>query len=274
MIFCTRPKSKLAMKTRPAGWRPLVLRWRRRDLRSISKADRVTSPVSFSYFPQVHLHFTTFVNKLDQRLNVQTSVNRRRVLSQSYCVTQMNTNFAPRHINRNLSKHNTFFYASKPGAPIPKQIQQPRPSVSLKSVSPLLFHTRHAELVNVFKTQSLIREHRSQILSFRSTSRETVLKPAPRIYLDRGEELVWRRTPRRTTINEDAPLANSTETTYQQTVRTPTIETYVQSTPPANTQTTPQQLPKLDPALLDRLTDDVIRRVEKRALIERQRRGL
>jgi hypothetical protein len=30
----------------------------------------------------------------------------------------------------------------------------------------------------------------------------------------------------------------------------------------------------LDPALLDRLTDDVIRRVEKRVRIERERRGL
>jgi hypothetical protein len=30
----------------------------------------------------------------------------------------------------------------------------------------------------------------------------------------------------------------------------------------------------LDPALLDRLTDDVIRRVERRVRIERERRGV
>jgi hypothetical protein len=34
------------------------------------------------------------------------------------------------------------------------------------------------------------------------------------------------------------------------------------------------QITKLDPAVLDRLTDDVIGRVEKRMRIERQRRGL
>ena len=34
------------------------------------------------------------------------------------------------------------------------------------------------------------------------------------------------------------------------------------------------QVTKLDPGVLDRLTDDVIRRVEQRMRIERERRGL
>jgi hypothetical protein len=35
-----------------------------------------------------------------------------------------------------------------------------------------------------------------------------------------------------------------------------------------------QTVMKLDPALVDRLADDVIRRVERRVRIERERRGL
>jgi hypothetical protein len=39
-------------------------------------------------------------------------------------------------------------------------------------------------------------------------------------------------------------------------------------------RTTPLQFGDLDASLLDRLTDDVIRRVERRVRIERERRGL
>jgi hypothetical protein len=37
---------------------------------------------------------------------------------------------------------------------------------------------------------------------------------------------------------------------------------------------TAPQITRIDPGLLDRLTDDVIRRVEQKIRIERQRRGL
>jgi hypothetical protein len=43
---------------------------------------------------------------------------------------------------------------------------------------------------------------------------------------------------------------------------------------PAIERAAAPQVAKLDPGLLDRLTDDVIRRVEQRMRIERQRRGL
>ncbi|HSK62747.1 MAG TPA: hypothetical protein VK893_02865 [Pyrinomonadaceae bacterium] len=106
-----------------------------------------------------------------------------------------------------------------------------------------------------------------------SAQRETLVKQA-QIFRERAEELVWRRAQPRTTVIEDASVANITEPTNRQTVRTPTAETHVQRASATSTQATPQQLPQLDPGLLDRLTEDVIRRVEKRALIERQRRGL
>ena len=263
------------IKNRVSGWRPLVLHWRRRRvLRPILRTDRVTSlVVSQSYFPQIHFHFTTQVRNQYQRLGVQTTVKRNRVLFESRWVTQINTN--------STDHTNTLFFAS----PIQKRFHESRASASFTSVFPTRQSTRHAELTKVFKTHSLVREQRSQVLSFRS-ERETLLKTAE-FYFNRAEELIWRREQLRTTAVEDAPVSRNLETSYRQLVRTPTptVETtHVQSAPatttPAtstqttSTQTTAQQLPKLDPVLLDRLTDDVIRRVEKRALIERQRRGL
>ena len=59
------------IKNRATGWRPLVLYWRRRRvLRPILEKDRVSSPAAISYFPQIHMHFTTQLN----------TVNRERVL--------------------------------------------------------------------------------------------------------------------------------------------------------------------------------------------------
>jgi hypothetical protein len=85
-----------------------------------------------------------------------------------------------------------------------------------------------------------------------------------RTQFDRAEELVWR----------DVTVANVTQTTNQKPVGAPTVSTHAESASSSSNKLTPQQITKLDPGLLDRLTDDVIRRVEKRARIERQRRGL
>ena len=273
------------IKNRARSWRPLVLHWRRRrSVRPISKVDRVSSPVSISYFPQIHLHFTTHLTQNHSssltRVSAGPTVNRERVLRECRLETRMNTDKEPRfpvayrplrirYVNTpTFSKHVNFYALTIPSAPIPNQIQQPRASVSLKSVSSLALHTRHAELTKVFRTHSHISERRTQVLSYRSASHETIFKT------DRAEELVWRRTQPRTTVIEDVPVANVTQSTQQQTVRTPAVSTHVQSATASSTQTTPPQITKLDPGLIDRLTDDVIRRVEKRALIERQRRGL
>src|SRR5918996_46484 len=243
-MICTRRKSKPGMNKRRTGWVPLVLRWRRRDLRPISRLDRVTSLVSLSYFPQIHFHFTTQVSNQYQRLAVQTTVNRNRMLFESYWGTQIYADKArePRsayHARINyisspkFSKHSALYVSSKRSAPILKQIHQPRASASFTSVFPTLLNTRREESTKVYKSHSLTREQRSQILSFRSAQRETLVK-STNIYFDRGEKLVWRRTPPRTTVIEDVPVANITETTNRQPVRTPTVETHVQSASATN----------------------------------------
>jgi hypothetical protein len=128
-------------------------------------------------------------------------------------------------------------------------------------------NTNRQELIQTLKEHSHLREHehRSQLLSFRSTSHENRVKTS-RTQFHRAEELVWR----------DAPVPTVAQTTNQNPVGAPTVSTHAQtaSSSSSSTQIPQQQITKLDPGLVDRLTDDVIRRVEKRARIERQRRGL
>lgn len=272
----------MILSTRRKGWIPLVLRWRRRrDLRPIFKAARVTTRVSMSFFPSVHFHYTTYVSNRNhvqhavQRIFSATTVKRERVLVERRYYSQMNTNLIQR-INQistqRSSKHVSLFAWSKERAPIPVPIQQPRQSASFTSPF-LTLNIRRVERTAISQTHSHIRQHHSQTQSFRS-ERDTLVKSA-QIYFNRAEELVWRRTLPRTTTTENVVETNNPETTYRQTVRpAAAVETHVQTAAPTSNPTTPQQITSFDPRLLDRLTDDVIRRVEKRALVERQRRGL
>ena len=89
---------------------------------------------------------------------------------------------------------------------------------------------------------------------------------------DRPAELVWRRPQIQQAITavgspEAAALIPSTPIVGSTTEVT-------RSKPVALEQTAVLATTKIDPALLDRLTDDVIRRVDQRMRIERQRRGL
>ena len=255
------------IKNRAFGWRPLVLYWRRRDSRRpLAKTDRVMSSVSLSYFPQIHLHTTC--------VNIQ---NRERVLLERRFGTRIYTDKSQ---TRLIEHHHHYLSSSKHSALI-RQIQQLRTGASIKSVFTVFRNTRREELVKVSRTERYLREYQSQVrsthttqrLSFRSAQKETLVK-STQVYFDRAEELVWRRNQPRTLASEDAPVEQNTEITQRPTVRTPATTTHAQSVSASSVQTTPQQITKFDPNLLDRLTDDVIRRVEKRALVERQRRGL
>jgi hypothetical protein len=91
---------------------------------------------------------------------------------------------------------------------------------------------------------------------------------------DRAEELVWRRKLPAKRIDE-----LETEPERSGSFRRPavhslaTMEEPVGASPQiAKAEAAP--VATLDPSVLDRLTDDVIRRVEQRIRIERERRGL
>jgi hypothetical protein len=100
------------------------------------------------------------------------------------------------------------------------------------------------------------------------------LKKSTRIFPDTSEDLVWRRNPPPATNSEIRSNLNTAGVVEPRSVNTTGDDAPAGTVSPSINRTQPQPITKLDPALVDRLTDDVIRRVEQRARIERQRRGL
>ena len=278
---------------RTNGWRQLSLRWRqRRTTRPNLKADHARTLVTILSFPQVHFHFATHVSSVNARRSVfrAATIHRERVVWDRSWTNTVIGSTQPRsayHTTRidytreaPLLKLNNEKAEPLPSsrffAPIAKQFAAPRRDSFVSPVPATLRTSTHREeLTRSFKTYWRTYEHRSRVFSQRLPEHYTYALAGPtertRIQFDRPEELVWRRVPP-TTVNEDVHHANTSDSTQRQPVRI--VETPAQQFSTPTVRTTQTQITKIDPALLDRLTDDVIRRVEKRARIERQRRGL
>ena len=98
-------------------------------------------------------------------------------------------------------------------------------------------------------------------------------KPQP-VQFDRTEELVWRRAGNRSTEIIDPESRQEFSNSSAQPPSRSFQKEEAAHTPTSFAQPAVQQITKLDPSVLDRLTDDVIRKVEQRVRIERERRGL
>lgn len=295
MILCTR-KRKFGPRNPAAGWRPLVLHWRRRrQPRSPAQTVRVMQSRQVFYFPQVHLHFTTLPGG-PQRQSLATRILR------TVRTIKKQRDMLDRKWTRIVTHNNTL--QTRDGNPLPMGIYAPdasRPKYLLQTAttralfvnkstshqtthdqkffaSTIKLQTRHEQ---VSLSRTFLRAREEAPLPRRSAPRESPVFPSSpnktsrQFQFGNSEELVWRRKPQHTTASEDSPIANTKEIASRQSLlRTNTATTHAPSAAPQSNQTTPQQLTKLDPGLLDRLADDVIRRVEKRARIERDRRGL
>jgi len=156
-----------------------------------------------------------------------------------------------------------------------------RPLMSLQMPSAVRPNAQRNEQTRPFKTHAPIQHHWLQLWSIRPSGMgNEVSLPAPerrpsQSHFDRIEELVWRRVTRTATdVAERARDSESSESYVRTPVRSLSGEEPASNLSPRGERASPQQLTQLDPAMLDRLTDDVIRRVEQRVRIERQRRGL
>ena len=89
---------------------------------------------------------------------------------------------------------------------------------------------------------------------------------------DRAETLVWRRA--RPSNSVEATEQRSSDSSPSSLGHANSHVDSARSISSSMTQASVSQITKMDPGLLDRLTDDVIRRVDQRMRIERQRRGL
>jgi len=132
-----------------------------------------------------------------------------------------------------------------------------------------------------FQTQSRIWQHWHQVFSLRPS--KPSIKAFPRapepqglkFQFERPEELVWRRMlrPAKTIDQFEQPSAVSDFSRRTPGNFSPAQEAELKVSP-AIEKAAAVQVTTLDPSVLDRLTDDVIRRVEQRGRIERERRGL
>jgi hypothetical protein len=150
-----------------------------------------------------------------------------------------------------------------------------------KFINPVPHRASERRALQFLQTRSQIWQHWHQISSLRRRefsdpfpAREHESRPL-QFPSDRPEELVWRRVlPTPTNSVENRPGLELSESSSRPQVRSPPSHESALGMTPVHERAAATQITRLDPAVLDRLADDVIRRVEKRVRIERQRRGL
>jgi len=106
---------------------------------------------------------------------------------------------------------------------------------------------------------------------FSSIRKET--KPV-RAQFERPAEFVWRRVPPTPTEGSGTADRQQFLSSYEPPALYRLQSPESAPVPPSFEQQAVPQAANLDPRVLDRLTDYVIRRVEQRVRIERERRGL
>jgi hypothetical protein len=288
-------------------WSPLSLRWRRRPKpRDRVAISRAASETKVQWFPQFHFHLATYLRD-QNRPGAQPPSGSQTTptLQTRIAVDQHWTSVhdhpaapAPQYANRHATPSPSARENSRPRA------QGTRPDVARASWSAInlptmLWPKRRPGLTPFARTSESIRpekqsneagrpfptysgtwQHWLQVVSLRSP--KTIYQVGSRarepqglkFQSDRAEELVWRRKLAAKSIDE-VDLAADRSGSFRRPAghSAATVEQTVNALPQiAKAETAP--VATLDPSVLNRLTDDVIRRVEQRIRIERERRGL
>jgi len=285
------------------GWRPIVLRWRKRGKHLANViVQRAAAGAKFVSWPQFHFHFANYQTHRSSTNISRAPGSSTRVFDRRIIRDELRAGVCPASASQDH-----FVYRSTPSInsalqPAAKQRQfeyaflSASTSRAAHSVASHLFAPRKylfsrpaVSSVRPFKPKDAAPQGRqlrivhylSPLLLARSRPKSESALPrvAERKVLlpqyHRTEELVWRRVSKSTTeitervrhlesiISSDGPSsrAASNEQTAVEVARA--VEA-VRAMP----------VTKLDPALMDRLANDVIRRVEQRVRIERERRGL
>lgn len=133
----------------------------------------------------------------------------------------------------------------------------------------------------LLRTNLQISQHWHQVFSLRQPKFTDPVphsasgRKALQFHYERPEELVWSRGLR-TPLNsdDDKRYPELSESVGRTLARSQPGHEPAVSVAPLLERAAATQVTQLDPGFLDRLTDDVIRRVERHMRIERQRRGL
>lgn len=220
---------------------------------------------------------------LPKTMRSSTPMTMRRLASRKRSTRDTNPTGLP---IRQASLSTSERHFAKRGPSIPSVAGWPVAQTVKTSLEaePELRRARQMELqTQLMRKHSHIWHHHHRVANFPSPEsgvagpRRSANASVFRFHHSCSEELVWRRGPatRFDPYHEadDDPLRGPltqrrTQLSSQASDESPQV------TMPVNVPATPQQITKLDPALLDRLTDNIISRVEKRISIERERRGL
>jgi hypothetical protein len=293
------------VESRRDAWRPLVLRWaRRRRQQKNQQPERQVRPAPITYQMVFHSHLATHIAN-NTRISVtplpmSTPVSAHaRVLTDHRftSVTVERPFFREVHPRRRsgaldapndrpgrerVPEHSTSRTAAIPIAPqllrSPRQLARKR---SADGAANRPATARNETFVTISKTRSHIRPHELRMFPTRV---ETVVISSPvseagsasmHFPRERAEQLVWRRTaPSRQTPTPDIDEPETTGAPIHKPVSKRTAsEPELESTAAPQGAAAVQPI-KLDPLILDRITNNVIDQVEKRIRIERERRGL
>jgi hypothetical protein len=288
-------RRRLASPAHPReAWLPVALRWRRSRKRQANErtaAAKAPGTATATWLANVHLHFaiTRAADRTRHEVVHWLARDERRTLLTRRSATlqtatlMMHARRAPR-APRSLPEGG----ATKMRAPrIAAVFARPRP-VPAPSIARIVDRTQRL-LVDTMQRQLRVRSSATYEHAFHATERQTRMhsrelrtfrlirsaaaaarpspaSPPPPPALAPPPELVWRSAPR--------PAGDvAGETPRGASSRPVKTQEAAPETPPRAARAA-LRINDLDPALLDRLTDDVIRRVERRVRIERERRGL
>jgi hypothetical protein len=292
------------------SWNPIGFRWRRAARPAAPRFGRPPSPVvSHAWFPQFHLHVgaaekaserprqfpahlpraTTIIWRQAPELLLQGRPlvpGERRSAAREQQLGGAGPRFALRRFNsreipaaipaaaaqsapgrvRQVFRHTAATPLHRAVVPASADGR-----TAIHTATPVRRRTYAAPLQWRARGQSVARESFIE-LSEGPALRASVRPPA--VVMDRAPELVWRARAKSTMSAVTEPACEGVTPSPIAAAR---IASFCPTSPAVASQTRESANARpvaLDPAVVDRIADDVIRRVERRARIERERRGL
>jgi hypothetical protein len=279
-------------------WFLIALRWRQRRTRpEKERAHRSAAPAAATalWLAHVHLHFAATANERRRRGEARPFApaaairEMPRLLVSRHSTTVRASTLAMQWRRPAASPH--VFHAGRAAAPkadfpVTTTIgRMPRLPMLFRIARPAVHHRQHSIFEKrVSTSERTERVERRAVLSSRELlifrrraaskaagSRSHTNEPSL-AWLTRRAELLWRNAPvpRTDVAIETSDPGASSPRPAARAAAVPEMPPEI-ATRPARAAL---QMKDFDPALLDRLTDDVIRRVERRVRIERERRGV
>jgi hypothetical protein len=284
-------------RSRKLAWAPVTLRWRRKAI-GLSNARNPAARRQEIWTLQFHLHLASRSAELLREVKVVKSF-RSSIARHSERLVLKHHMGGIREVNSQLQViREVLSRTTADGKGLPNLKSVPPDRASSTSFSPQatarlisrkqmpsldqirkIFVLGTTKIVDTlrFESHSKLCQREFQIMRFRNlglqdaVSRRKHQGPASS-ELGLNPELVWRTAQH--VQNDGIKQREESFTSGEQRVRLlPQQEVQLQTMSPSK-PATEDQFTKMDSRVLDRLTDDVISRVERRIRIERERRGL